>query len=173
MTWYTIQTTPNYEAKVIEGIKDKLEKNNLSDKVRELFSPEENVITFKNGQKKIRKKKLYSNYIFVDMDYSDSLLHLFRTVKGFSGFLGSKSNPTTISESMIEDMKSKLSKAAPKPKSSFTEGDLIRVRNGSFVNFEGTIQSLDQERNKVKVSIHIFGRETITEIDLDSIELIK
>lgn len=172
MSWYTLQTNPNYENKVIEQIWQKIKENDIS-QIVEVFSPEESIVEFKNGQKKEKKKKLYSNYIFINMEYSPEVWHKIRGIKGLVGFVGNKDNPHKVPESQIEAMKAKINGTAPKPKIMFDIDSKVKIKEGSFADFYGVVKSTDYEKNKVKIMVNIFNRETVVDLDLTAIEVAK
>lgn len=163
MTWYIIQTKPNYEAKVIEGMNRKKEDKNLKD-IYEIFAPEETIIDYKDGKKRERKKRLYTNYVFVHMEYSDQLFHELKDVRGMIGLIGK------IPDAEVERMKQTISEA-PRNKISIDVGATVKINTGSFENFSGIVQSVDYEKNKVTLMLQIFGRETNITLDIENISL--
>lgn len=171
MSWYTLQTNPNYESKVMEQIEQRKIEKNLP--IREIFSPEETIVSFKNGQKKERKKKLYSNYVFIEMDYSNEVWHALKGIKGIVGFIGDKNSPMVVPNRDIEKMKSKTLSDTPRPKVLFEINSKVRITSGSFADFYGVIKFVDYEKNKAKISITIFNRETEVDLDLPLLELAK
>ena len=172
MTWYTLQTNPNYENKVIEQIDAKKKELNLS-QIREIFSPEEVVVDYKNGKKIEKKKKLYSNYLFIEMDYSDNLLYILKKIKGVVGFVGNRNSPVEVSEKEIDIMKNRISSNVPKLKISFDIGTNVRIISGSFADFQGIVHSVDYEKQKAKVTVTIFNRETVVDLEINTLELVK
>lgn len=172
MTWYTIQTTPNYENKVVEEI-EKRKKTLSLEEIREFFCPEETIVAYRNGQKKERKKKLYSNYIFIEMDYSEKIWHAFKGIKGFVGFVGTKQQPTVVPEREITIIRDKISKSDVKHKVDFPIDSRVRITSGSFAEFYGIVKSVEYEKNKAKVAVNIFNRETLVDLELDILVLEK
>lgn len=172
MTWYTIQTTPNYENKVMEEIEKRKTSRSL-EQIRELFSPEETILSYRNGQKKERKKKLYSNYIFIEMDYSEDVWHAFKGIKGFVGFVGTKQQPTIVPDREIQIIRDKINNNDVKHKVDFPLESKVRITGGSFAEFYGIIKGVDYEKNKAKVAVNIFNRETIVDIELNILVLEK
>jgi len=168
MSWYTMQTRPNYEAKVTLEIELKI-ANGLP--IREIFAPIETIYELKDGVKKERKKRVYTNYIFIEMDYSDEIWHALKGIRGVIGFIGSKTRPAIVSDKEIEVMKAKVSGEVPKPKIMFDVGARVRIASGSFADFYGVIKSVDYSKSKAKVAINIFNRETEVDLELTSIEL--
>lgn len=172
MAWYTLQTTPNYEAKVIEGIETRQKEGKLK-QIREIFAPEELIVEYKDGKKKERKKRLYTNYIFLEMDYSDDVWYSLKGIRGVVCFVGNKTNPTKLPEREVEKMKAQISGEAAKPKVMFEPNTNVRITSGSFADFFGVVNSVDYEKNKAKVMINIFNRETEVELELSSIEEVR
>lgn len=176
MPWYSLQTKPNYEAKVIEHIMNRKSERNLAE-IREIFAPEDILIEYKDGVKKERKRKLYPNYIFIEMDYSDKIWHALKDLgakNGIVGFLGSSNGgkPKEVPQKDIDIMKAQVSTVdAPKHKVSFEVNAKVRITTGSFADFYGVVQSVDYEKSKAKVAINVFQRDTIVDMDLNGLEL--
>jgi transcription termination/antitermination protein NusG len=178
MKWYIIQTNPQYENKVLEEIAKKkadLTGQGLGDKIGEFFSPEESIVTYKDGKKKEAKKKLYSNYIFIEMDFDEKVWHSLNSIKGVANFVGANvgksfSRPTPISSREIEEIKKRISADAPKPKVMFSENEKVFIKEGPFKEFYAMVREVNYEKNKVRVVVTIFGRETETEMDLSNIQ---
>lgn len=167
MNWYILQTKPNYEAKVIEGMNKRVLEKNLP--VGEIYAPEELLTEYKDGKKKERKRKFFSNYLYVNMEYSDEILHAIKGINGVVGFLGDKGKPSIISDIEVENLKKRLSGTAPKPKVIFEIDSNVRITNGSFAEFIGIIKEVDYEKGKAKVEVKIFGRETLVDMELNSL----
>lgn len=174
--WYTLQTQPNYEAKVIEQIEERIKTQGI-DEIEEIFSPKEKIIDFVNGQKKEKERRIYPNYIFLNMAYSVDIHHKLKGIRGVVGFvgMGSRANPTKVPLAEIEKMKARISTEAPKHKVTFDlEGKVKIEKSGTgFDGFEGIVKSVDYEKGKAKIEVHIFGRPTATEIPLLSLIPIK
>jgi transcriptional antiterminator NusG len=168
MSWYTLQTKPNYEAKVTSEI-EKKRANGLP--INEIFAPIETVYELKNGVKKERQKRIYTNYLFLDMNYSDEIWHALKSINGVVAFIGQKGKPTPVSDKEIAAMKAQVSTDAPKPKIVFEVESRVRITSGSFADFYGVVRSVDYTKNKAKVVITIFNRENEVEIELGAIEL--
>lgn len=168
MSWYTLQTTPNYEGKVTLALED---LQNKGHSIREIFAPIETIFELKNGVKKEKKKRVYTNYIFVELDYNDNIWHALKGVRGVVGFVGNKGKPTPLSEKEIDKMKSAINGDVAKPKIIFDIDTKVRIKEGSFADFFGKVKSVDYTKNKAKVSINIFNRETEVDIELNLLEL--
>lgn len=168
MSWYTLQTRPNYEKKVTSEMERKI-ASGLA--IEEIFAPIETVFELVNGVKKERQKRLYTNYIFLNMEYSDQIWHELKSIRGVVGFIGQKGRPAIVPEKEIEAMKIQVSGEAPKPKVMFEVGSRVRITSGSFVDFYGVVRSVDYAKSKAKVVITIFNRDTEVEIELSAIEI--
>jgi len=168
MSWYLLQTSPNCETKVIKEIERKI-ANGLP--IREVYMPTETVFELKNSVKKECKKRIYANYIFLNMEYNDQIWHLLKRIPGVIGFVGQKGKPSTISEKEVAEIKTKFSEEMPKPKVIFKVGSKVYITSGTFANFYGIINSVDYSKNKAKVAINIFNRETEVEIELGNLRL--
>jgi transcriptional antiterminator NusG len=174
MAWYTLQTNPNYEAKVIEGLKQRIDEKGLT-AITEIFSPEEPITEIKDGKKKERMRRMFTNYIFIDMEYSDEIWHHLKGIRGVVGFVGAtnRSHPSRVPDAQIAEMKAKISGAAPKPKVIFSQDDNVRIKDGAFIDFNAVVKSVDYDKNRASVEVAVFGRATPMEIALDSIEHVK
>lgn len=168
MAWYTLQTNPNYEAKVIAKIEEKKLLENLE--VREIFCPEQVIVEFKDGKSKERKRRLYTNYVFLELDYTDKIWHSLRGIRGVVGFLGNRNTPTILPEREVEIMKKLVSGNEPQYKVEYEIGSNVRITNGSFASFIGVLKSVEYEKNRAVVLLNIFNRETEVEIGLADIE---
>lgn len=180
MAWYILQTNTNYEAKVIEGINKLKSENNLTkvreefaSKVREIFAPEELIVEYKDGKKKEKMKKLYTNYIYIEMDYEPEFSHIFKGIRGVVGLLGDKNRPSVIPDAEVAKLKAQLSGDTPKPKVVFELEENVRIKSGAFADFNAVVKGVDYEKNKIKVELKVFGRETITEMSMSEVETVR
>lgn len=173
MKWYVVQTRSNYENKVMSEIPKVVEEAGISQDIAEFFSPEEPVVTFKDGVKKESKKKMYPNYVFIHAKYSEQVWHALKKINGCSGFLGEKGSPAIMPDSDIEAIKKKIETATPRPKVEYDVGARVLVKNGAFKDFYGTVDSVDYEKGRIKVNVTIFGRETGMDMELVDVELSK
>lgn len=172
MAWYILQTNTNYEAKVIEGINKRKEEKNLT-QVREIFAPEELIVEHKDGKKKEKMKKLYTNYIYIEMDYEDKVWHEFKGIRGVVGLLGDKNRPSVVPDAEVAKLKAQLSGDTPKPKVVFEVNESVRITTGAFSDFTGVVKGVDYEKNKIKVELKVFGRETIAEMSMNEVETVR
>lgn len=166
--WYTLQTKPLYENKVVEGLLKKIHDEGLALEIDEVFSPEQIEIIYKEGVKKESKKKLFPSYIFVKMVYSEKIWHTIKKINGVVKFIGDN-KPSSISEKEVLTIKQKLIAEVPKPKVSYVPEQRIFIKEGPFKDFYGTVKEVNYDKQKVTVAVTIFGRETNTEMDLKDI----
>lgn len=172
--WYTLQTKSNYESKVIQQIEDRIKNQGLTE-IREVFAPEKLMVEFVNGVKKERKKRLYSNYIFLEMEYNEDVHHKLKGLRGVVGFVGNRAKPTKVPDTEIEKMKSQVSDEAPKYKVEFDLESAVKIENSGtgFDGFDGVVKEVDYEKGKAKIEVHIFGRPTKMDMPLNSLIPIK
>lgn len=169
MTWYILQTNPQYEAKVIQGIELKINETKLP--IREIFSPMEVSKVIKDGKVKEKTSRLYPNYIFLEMDYEDSIWHALRGIKGVVKIVGNGNRPSPVPLREVEEMKKKALEGSLTTRVPFKESDEVRICEGSFTGCVGTVSKVDAERNKVTVIVNVFNRETPVEIEMQDLEL--
>lgn len=171
MPWYTLQTNPNYEAKVITALEAKQKDENLA--VQEIFSPMEVIREVKDGKVKEKSRRVYTNYIFIKMDFSDEIWHSIRKIKGVVKFIGNGVRPSMMSDREIDEMKKKVENGTLQARVQFKVNDNVRIKDGSFTGFIGIIQKVEAEKNKAVVILTIFNRETPTEIELKDLEVVE
>lgn len=169
--WYILQTNPNYEAKVIQGIEKRQQEGKLLG-MKEIFAPEDLIEEYKDGKKKQRKKKRFSNYLYVEMEYSDKIWHELKGIRGVVGFLGiTKNRPSEVPLAEIEQLKKEMSGEVAKPKIIFEINTNVRITSGSFADFMGVIKSVDYEKNRASVEVQIFGRATPIDMALQDLAI--
>lgn len=172
--WYIVNVYSGFEDNVVGMIREEAEKKGMSDVFGQILIPKEKVIEVKNGEKKESEKKFFPGYILVEMDLSESAWHLVRSIPKVSNFLGSKNRPIPIPQKEIDVVIGQISAGtSPRNSITFELGDMVKVLEGPFATFNGTIEQLDTEHNKVNVSVSIFGRPTKLELGLSQIEKIK
>ncbi len=170
--WYSIQTYGS-ERKVKEAILHLMEENKLQDKIEEVIVPTEDVIEVKEGKKKISERSLYSGYVFIKIDLDTNLQHMIQSIPKVSGFVGEANHPTPLSEKDINTILDRVeNRAAPKPKVFFDNGEMVRIIDGPFANFTGTVDEYDLEHGTLKLNVSIFGRSTPVDISYTQVEKI-
>lgn len=172
--WYIVNVYSGFEDRVLETIREESAKKGLTDAFGQILIPKEKVIEVKKGEKTETEKKFFPGYILVEMDLSERTWHLVRSIPKVSNFLGVKNKPIPISQKEVDNVMSHISAGAnPRNSITFEAGDLVKVLEGPFATFNGTIEQIDEEHEKVNVSVAIFGRPTKLELNLSQIEKIK
>ncbi len=170
--WYTLQTYGS-ERKVKEAILNLIEENKLHDLIEEVIVPTEDVIEVKDGKKKISERSLYSGYVFIKLDLNTNLQHMIQSIPKVSGFVGESNHPTPLTEKDINVILDRVqNRAAPKPKVFFDNGEMVRIIDGPFANFTGTVDEYDLEHGTLKLNVSIFGRSTPVDISYTQVEKI-
>jgi len=171
--WYSIQTYAGSERSVKTAILNLIQEHNLGEKIREVVVPTEDVIEVKDGKKKISERSLYSGYVFINIDLDTPLQHLIQSIPRVSGFIGEANRPTPLSEKDINTILDRVeNRAAPKPKVYFESGEMVRIIDGPFANFTGTVDEYDLEHGTLKLNVSIFGRSTPVDISYTQVEKI-
>ena len=171
--WYSIQTYSGSERSVKAAIENIIIERGLQEDIKDLLVPTEDVIEVKEGKKKITERSLYSGYVFVYIDLSKELQHLIQSLPRVSGFVGEANHPTPLSESDIQVILDRANnRAAPKPKVFFDSGEMVRIVDGPFANFTGTVDEYDLEHGTLKLNVSIFGRATPVDISYTQVEKI-
>jgi transcriptional antiterminator NusG len=170
--WYVIHTYSGYENKAKTSLEERIRnfgKINLFD---EILVPTETVVELVKGKRKTSQRKIFPGYLLVKMELNDETWHIVKGTPKVTGFAGHSARPTPMSEEEIEGVIAQIKEgvAKPKPKVSFSAGDTVRVINGPFVNFVGTVEEVRPEKRKVKVLVSIFGRATPVELDFVQVE---
>lgn len=173
MRWYVVQTTAQYENKVKETLLDHIKHAGLQDLFGEILIPTEEVVEMKSGQKRKIERKFFPGYILVKMEMNDETWHLVRHIPKVLGFIGGRADkPSPISEKEVENIMSRVKDTheKPKPKTLFEVGEVIRINDGPFTDFVGVIEEVNYEKNKLKVSVMIFGRATPIELGFEQVQ---
>lgn len=171
--WYSIQTYAGSERSVKNAILNLIQEHNLGEKIKEVVVPTEDVIEVKDGKKKISERSLYSGYVFINLDLDTPLQHLIQSIPRVSGFIGEANHPTPLSDNDINVILDRVeNRAAPKPKVYFEAGEMVRIIDGPFANFTGTVDEYDLEHGTLKLNVSIFGRSTPVDISYTQVEKI-
>lgn len=163
--WYIVHTYSGHENKVIEALKQRVESLNLKDRIFEVIVPTRETIVVRAGKKENIKEKIFPGYILVRMELDDSSWLAVRTTPGVTAFVGMGNKPTPISDEEVETILKFMKMEAPKYKTTFSVGEAVKIIDGPFAEFLGSIDSIDEEKGKLKVLVSIFGRETPVELD--------
>jgi len=169
--WYVVHTQAGYEQKTKTSLIQRIKTLGFENQIFKIIIPLKDVITIKQGKKKQIKEKLFPGYILVSMVLNDDSWLVVRTTEGVTGFVGAGNKPTPISDKEVEAIMKFTKDEVPKFKAKFSKGEAVKIIDGPFTDFLGTIQSVDEDQGKVKVLISIFGRET--PVDLDFLQIQK
>lgn len=170
--WYAIHTYSGYEENVVRNLKQRIESMDMEDRIFDVLIPTEKQIRIKNGKRKVVTEKIFPGYVLVRMIVTDESWYVVRNTPNVTGFIGSGTTPTPVSDQEMEYLQKRMGLEEPKYKIDLTEGTPVRIVDGPFKNFEGKITEVDEERGKIKVLVTIFGRETPVELDFLQIKKI-
>jgi transcription termination/antitermination protein NusG len=168
--WYVIHTYSGYEDAVREALLQRIESLGMQDSIFDVVVPKETQIVIKKGQPVTEEKRIFPGYVLVDMQVDDDSWYVVRNTPNVTGFVGSGTIPVPVSPEEWKVIKRHMGQAEPKFKIDFTIGDNVVVLDGPFANYEGIINTIDEEKGKVKVLITIFGRETPVELEFTQIK---
>ncbi|MGF1469543.1 MAG: transcription termination/antitermination protein NusG [Sandaracinaceae bacterium] len=169
--WYVIQAYSGYENKVRLSLEERIKQAGMEEHFGQILIPKENVQENRGGTRRVMSKTFYPGYIFVEMDLNDHTWHLIKDTPKVSGFIGGR-HPAPVPKPEIEQIFEQVAAGAakPKPRVVFEQGDHVRVMDGPFANFTGTVEEVKPEKQKVKVLVSIFGRATPVELDYGQVE---
>ena len=163
--WYAIHTYSGYEEKVAESIRQRAESLDMKDKIFTALVPKEKQIEIKNGKRKVVEKRIFQGYVLVQMKLSEDAWYIVRNTPGVTGFVGSGTEPTPVSDAEIKKIKKRMGVEEPKHHIDLSEGEVISIIDGPFKGFDGTVSEIDEIKGKVKVMVSMFGRDTPVELD--------
>lgn len=163
--WYVVHTTSGHEVRIAETLRQRVESMNLKEQIFELLVPTQDRVIVRGGKKANIKEKIFPGYLLVKMILDDNSWLAVRTTPGITGFVGIGNQPTPLSESEVSNIQKFISSPAPRFKTRLSVGEAVKITDGPFSDFLGTINEVDEEKGKVKVLISIFGRETPVELD--------
>lgn len=173
MRWYVIQAFSGYEKKVKLSLQEYIDRAGMQDHFGDILVPTEEVVEMKAGQKRTSERKFFPGYVLVNMAMTDESWHLVKSVPRVAGFIGGTENrPMPISDREANEIIQQVSDSADAPKMKFTfaPGELVRIIDGPFADFNGTVEDANFEKSKLRVSVTIFGRSTPVELDFTQVE---
>lgn len=170
--WYVIQTYSGFENKVKVALQERIKQYGMEERFGEILIPTETVQeTRAGGKQRVRQKTSFPGYVFVEMEMGEEAWHLVKETPKVTGFIGNQA-PQEVKPPQIESLRQGIVEGAvkPKPRFTFEEGDEVRVIDGAFANFSGTVEEVKPEKQKLKVKVSIFGRATPVELDFSQVE---
>jgi transcriptional antiterminator NusG len=169
--WYVIHTYSGYEDAVAKALKQRVESLGMEDKIFNVIVPKEKKIKIKDGKRKVIEEKIYPGYVLVEMVVTDDSWYVVRNTPNVTGFVGAGTTPVPVSATEIETLRKKMSIEVPQYKIDVAVGDMVKITDGPFKDFDGKVAEIDQERGKIKVLVNMFGRDT--PLELDSLQMKK
>ncbi|MDD5626653.1 MAG: transcription termination/antitermination protein NusG [Patescibacteria group bacterium] len=170
--WYVLHTYSGYEENVAHNLRQRIESLDMEDKIFDVLVPKEKKIKIKNGRRKVIEEKIFPGYVLVEMVVTDDSWYVVRNTPNVTGFVGSGTTPTPISDEEIKSLKKRMGVTEPKYKIDVEIGEAVKIIDGPFKGFDGKVSHLDEERGKIKVLVNMFGRETPVELDFLQIKKI-
>ena len=170
--WYVLHVYSGFEKKVATAIREQAEQKGLVDRFEEILVPTEEVVEVRRGAKVSSERKFFPGYVLVKMDMDDETWHLVRNTAKVTGFLGGRGRPSPITEAEAARIMHQVQEGIerPKPSITFEIGEQVRVSDGPFTSFNGTVEEVDEEKARVKVAVSIFGRATPVELEYAQVE---
>ena len=170
--WYIVHAYSNFENKVAESIREQAKQRHLDHLFDEILVPKEKVTEVRRGRKVDAERKFFPGYVLVKCDLTDEVFHLIKNTPKVTGFLGADNKPMPIRDSEAEHILQQVQEGIerPKPSVSFEIGEQVRVADGPFASFNGTVEEVDDARSRVKVAVSIFGRATPVELEFGQVE---
>ena len=170
--WYAVHAYSNFERKVAESIREQAKQRGLSQLFEEILVPTEKVVEVRRGRKVDAERKFFPGYVLVKMEMTDEAYHLIKNTPKVTGFLGSDNKPMPLSDAEAERIIHQVQEGIerPKPSVSFEVGEQVRVSDGPFASFNGTVEEVDEGRSRLKVAVSIFGRATPVELEFGQVE---
>jgi len=173
LRWYVVHAYSGMEKAVERNILERIQRAGMQDKFGRILVPMEEVVEIKNGQKKTAERKFFPGYVLVEMVMNDDTWHLVKHTNKVTGFVGgSKNRPAPISEAEVMKIVNQMQEGTEKPrhKIEFLVGEFVRIKDGPFTDFNGSVEDVNYDKSKVRVSVTIFGRATPVELDFSQIE---
>ncbi len=163
--WYAIHTYSGYEEKVAESIRQRVDSVDMADKIFDVMVPKEKQIEIKNGKRKTVEKKIFQGYVLVEMKMTEDAWYIIRNTPGVTGFVGSGTTPTPVSEDELSKIKKRMGVDEPKHNINFSIGEVVSIVDGPFKGLDCAVSEIDNQKGKLKVLVSIFGRDTSVELD--------
>jgi transcriptional antiterminator NusG len=174
--WYIVHAYSNFEAKVAEAIRDQAGRQGLEEQFEDIQVPTEEVTEVVRGSKKVRQHRHFPGYVLVKMEMTDEAYHLVKNTPKVTGFLGTQSKPQAVSDKEVERILGRVAEVgAAKPRNliHYEVGERVKVSDGPFQSFEGTVSEVDEDSGRLKVAVMIFGRETPVDLEYGQVEKLR
>ena len=171
--WYVVHAYSGFEKSVMRALTERIARAGMQDSFGQILVPVEEVVEMKSGQKSISERKFFPGYVLVEMDMNDDSWHLVKSTPKVTGFVGgTATNPTQISEKEVEKIMQQMQEGVekPRPKVLFEAGELVRIKDGPFTDFNGNVEEVNYEKSRLRVSVTIFGRATPVELEFAQVE---
>jgi len=171
--WYVVHAYSGMEKAVERNLRERIDRSELQDKFGRILVPMEEVVELKNGKKAVTERRFFPGYVLVEMEMADDSWHLVKHTNKVTGFVGgAKNRPSPISEAEVMKIVHQMQEGVekPKPKTLWSVGELVRIKDGPFTDFNGAVEEVNYEKSKVRVSVTIFGRATPVELDFSQVE---
>ena len=173
--WYIVQTYSGYEDKAKVALEERIKSEGLEEEFEEIYIPTETVTEVKGGKRKQKERKFYKGYIFVKMNLNERTWHVIKNAPKVVGFPGNQTNPTPVPPEEVKGIAQKIEEGSLKtePLHDFQKGDKVRITEGNFKDFNGTIEEVDEEKERLQVFVEIFGRPTSVEFEFNQVEQVE
>jgi transcriptional antiterminator NusG len=173
--WYVVHAYSGMEKAVERNLRERIDRSGMQDKFGRILVPMEEVVELKNGKKAVTERRFFPGYVLVEMEMADDTWHLVKHTSKVTGFVGgAKNRPSPISEAEVMKIVTQMQEGVekPRPKVEWSVGELVRVKEGPFTDFNGAVEDVNYDKSKVRVSVTIFGRATPVELDFSQVEKI-
>ena len=171
--WYVVHAYSGMEKSVQRALMERVERAGMQEQFGQILVPTEEVVDVKNGQKSVTERRFFPGYVLVEMEMTDESWHLVKNTSKVTGFIGGKSNrPTPISPKEVDEIMRQMQDGIekPRPKVLYEVGELVRIKDGPFTDFNGNVEEVNYEKSRVRVSVTIFGRATPVELEFGQVE---
>ena len=171
--WYVVHAYSGFEKSVMRALVERIARAGMQDSFGQILVPVEEVVEMKSGQKSISERKFFPGYVLVEMEMNDDSWHLVKSTPKVTGFVGgTATKPTPISEKEVDKIMHQMQEGVekPRPKVLFEAGELVRIKDGPFTDFNGNVEEVNYEKSRLRVSVTIFGRATPVELEFAQVE---
>ena len=176
MRWYVVHAYSGFEKSVQKALKERIERENMQDRFGKILVPVEEVVDMKNGKRSLTERKFFPGYVLVQMEMDNETWHLVRSVPKVLGFIGGTSDkPAPISEKEAQAILQRVQDGVdkPRPKVLYEPGEMVRITEGPFNDFEGVVEEVNYEKNRLRVGVIIFGRTTPMELEFSKVDKVS